>query len=243
MSGTYAFTVGSTATARPTLNITGLAVRNTDANGMRINANTARGDDVHALRQHRVHGGDDQVPEHLRDVAVPVFERLFVRCHRCGGALPTNNVTLTGNGTADGETRACSARATCHANQTTNGYCNDSWTIDDDANNDGVGDRRRRATKRWCSSFAGRGTDTAGTVEGFPTAAFDWNTFAYYSTYVAFHDVSGTVDRVYVRTQAGAAKYSWTRRAASRSSGRRGGTRAGRRTTCTWRRRRGRSTG
>ncbi len=59
VSGTYAFTVGSTAGATPTLNITGLAVRNTDANGMRINANTARGDHVHALRQHRVHGGHD----------------------------------------------------------------------------------------------------------------------------------------------------------------------------------------
>ena len=33
--------------------------------------------------------------------------------------------------------------------------------------------------------------DTAGTIEGFPVAAFDWNTFAYYSTYVTFHDVSG----------------------------------------------------
>jgi hypothetical protein len=55
----------------------------------------------------------------------------------------------------------------------------------------------------------GAGTDTAGTVEGVPTAAFDWNTVAYYSTYVAFHDVSGTVDRVYVRTQTGGAEYSW----------------------------------
>ncbi len=99
--------------------------------------------------------------------------------------------------------------ATCHANQTTNGYCNDSWAIDDDANNDGVGDPTPRGNEAVVQYVRGAGTDTAGTVEGFPTAAFDWNTFAYYSTYVAFHDVSGTVDRVYVRTQTGAAEYSW----------------------------------
>ena len=37
-SGSYAFKVGSTSTARPTLDLTGLAVKNTDANGMWINA-------------------------------------------------------------------------------------------------------------------------------------------------------------------------------------------------------------
>ena len=102
----------------------------------------------------------------------------------------------------------CSARPTCHANQTTSGYCNDSWAIDDDANNDGVGDlpAGNDAVVQFVRSAS---TDTAGTVEGFPTAAFDWNTFTYYSTYVAFHDVSGTVDRVYVRSQTGAAEYSW----------------------------------
>ena len=38
-SGTYDFWVGSTNEATPTLNITGLAVKNTTANGMRINGN------------------------------------------------------------------------------------------------------------------------------------------------------------------------------------------------------------
>ena len=33
-AGSYAFQVGSTSTAAPTLNINGLAVQNTDANGM-----------------------------------------------------------------------------------------------------------------------------------------------------------------------------------------------------------------
>jgi hypothetical protein len=35
VSGTYGFSVGSTASARPTLNITGLTVQNTNASGMR----------------------------------------------------------------------------------------------------------------------------------------------------------------------------------------------------------------
>ena len=52
--------------------------------------------------------------------------------------------------------------------------------------------------------------DTDGTIEGFPIAAFDWNTFTYYASYVSYHNVGGTTtDRVYVRSATGAAKYSW----------------------------------
>ena len=36
----YSFQVGSASTAAPTLNINGLAVKNTDASGMQVNANT-----------------------------------------------------------------------------------------------------------------------------------------------------------------------------------------------------------
>ena len=43
--------------------------------------------------------------------------------------------------------------ATCHANQTTHGYCHDSWKSDDDTDSDGVGNLRR-GTTRWCSSCA-----------------------------------------------------------------------------------------
>ena len=42
-SSSYAFHVGSTATATPKLNINGLTVKNTDASGMLINANRAAG--------------------------------------------------------------------------------------------------------------------------------------------------------------------------------------------------------
>jgi hypothetical protein len=209
VSGTYAFTVGSTAGATPTLNITGLAVQNTDANGMRINANTAAVTTFTRFDNIAFTAG---TTTYLNIYATS----LYLASSGCtfgigdaAAALPTKNVTLTGNGTADGDTRAVFGGATCHANQTTNGYCNDSWAIDDDANNDGVGDPAPSGNEAVVQYVRGAGTDTAGTVEGFPTAAFDWNTFAYYSTYVAFHDVSGTVDRVYVRTQTGGAEYSW----------------------------------
>ena len=124
------------------------------------------------------------------------------------GTLPTNNVTLTGNGTADGDTRIVFGTATCAAAKTTAGYCQDSWTSDDDPDNNGVGNTpaTNGAVVQYVRAAA---TDTAGNIEGFPTAAFDWNTFAYYSTYVAYHDASGTADRIYVRDQAGTAKYQW----------------------------------
>jgi len=53
--------------------------------------------------------------------------------------------------------------------------------------------------------------DTAGQVTGFPTPAFDWNTFTWYASYVAYRNVNGagTADRVYVRGADGEALYSY----------------------------------
>ena len=53
-------------------------------------------------------------------------------------------------------------------------------------------------------------SDTDGTLVGFPTAAFDWSSFNYYSTYVAFHNASGGNDTIYVRDESGNPLYSWT---------------------------------
>jgi hypothetical protein len=117
-------------------------------------------------------------------------------------------VTLVGNGIADGDTRIVFGTATCAAAKTTAGYCQDAWTSDDDPDNNGVGNTP--ATNGSVVQYVRAATtDTVGNIEGFPSAAFDWNTFAYYSTYVAYHDASGTADRIYVRDQAGVAKYQW----------------------------------
>ena len=55
-------------------------------------------------------------------------------------------------------------------------------------------------------------TDLAGSVTGFPTPAFDWSSFTYYSTYVAMKNIDGSTDRIYVRNTNGSAKsatYYW----------------------------------
>jgi hypothetical protein len=61
---------------------------------------------------------------------------------------------------------------------------------------------------QWSSASV---ADTAGAAEGAPTAAFDWNTFAYYGVYVQYKNVSGagTADRLWSRNSDGSARYSF----------------------------------
>jgi hypothetical protein len=51
--------------------------------------------------------------------------------------------------------------------------------------------------------------DTTGVAEGFPTAAFNWSTFAYFNTYAAFHNAAGGQDRIVARSLDGGTKYFW----------------------------------
>jgi hypothetical protein len=55
-------------------------------------------------------------------------------------------------------------------------------------------------------------TDTAGISVGFPTAAFDWNTFSYYGVYVAYKQTAGvgTSSVLWNRNSDGSAAYSYT---------------------------------
>ena len=220
----YAFAVGSFASSRPVLNITGLAIRDTDANGLLHQCRSRRDHDVHPLRQHHLPAWDGKVPRPSRRSSL--YLAPADACSVSGTAPARSRRTTsssTGNGTSDGETRVIFGSATCHANKTTSGRCQDSWALDDDPDNDGVGDSpaSNGAVVQYVHSAD---NDTAGTVEGFPTAAFDWNTFTYYSTYVAFHDASGTADRIYVRRPSRPDGYHWdTPAATSTSSGRRAG--------------------
>jgi hypothetical protein len=54
-------------------------------------------------------------------------------------------------------------------------------------------------------------TDITGSAVAFPTAAFDWNTFAYYGVYASFKDTSGssTADILWHRNDDGSAAYSF----------------------------------
>ena len=214
VSGTYGFSVGSTASARPTLNITGLTVQNTNASGMRVNVDPnaittfTRFDNLVFLAGTTTYLNIQAKALYLTSSG----SRFGITTGGVSdGTLPTNNVTLVGNGIADGDTRIVFGTATCAAAKTTAGYCQDAWTSDDDPDNNGVGNTP--ATNGSVVQYVRAATtDTVGNIEGFPSAAFDWNTFAYYSTYVAYHDASGTADRIYVRDQAGIAKYQWDTR-------------------------------
>jgi hypothetical protein len=214
-SGTYSFKVGSSATARPTLNITGLTVRNTDDNGMWIN--TVSGSSTTFTHFDGIafnNGGTGAASQYLQVSASSLYLTANALSFGAGetGTLPTVAVKLTGNGTADTfDTRMVLAAATCATAKTdaTTTLCVTSWKSDDDADGDGAGNTAGPNGGAVVQFARSAPNDTAGSIEGFPVAAFDWNTFAYYGTYVTFHDASGTVDRVYVRSQTGAARYSW----------------------------------
>ncbi|MFL5304581.1 MAG: beta strand repeat-containing protein [Polyangia bacterium] len=203
VSGTYTFRVGSSASATPTVNVSGLAVQDA-AGGMQIGFNTSSSPTVTKLDNVAFSGGSGS------QLLLISAKTLFLSSSGCGfdagvTATTTNSVKVAGNGTADGETRVVFGSATCASGTT----CQASKS-DDDLNNDGIGDNP--GTNGAVAQFVRAAQDdTAGSIVGFPTAAFDWNTFSYYSTYAAFHNASGgTTDAIYVRDELGNALYSWT---------------------------------
>ena len=201
----YAFKVGSTAAAAPNLNINGLTVQNTDSNGMWINANTGA---VTTFTQFDKVAFSSGTGTQLLQI---YGSTLYLASNGCTfDGSTTYAVKLTGNGTGSGAgPRALFGNATCATNDSTSGLCATSEKSDDDANNDGVADHP--STNGAVVQFIrGAQSDTDGAVVGFPTAAFDWSTFTYYSTYVAFHDASSGSDVIYVRDEAGNPLYSWT---------------------------------
>jgi len=204
----YSFKVGSTSTATPTLDVTGLAVKNTDTNGMYVNAVAGSTTTFSRFDNLAFSSGTGA---RLLQIYAPSLYLVSNGCSFDAGAssgTTTSNVTLRGDGSAT-ETRAVFGGATClNGSSPTYALC-EANDDDDDANNDGVGDNpaTNGAVVQWSHASM---ADTSGTLEGFPAAAFDWNTFTYYSTYVLFHDVGGgTADRIYVRNTNGTALYSW----------------------------------
>ncbi|HEY4183700.1 MAG TPA: LamG-like jellyroll fold domain-containing protein [Polyangia bacterium] len=200
----YAFKVGSTATATPTLNVTGLAVKNTDTNGMYINAVAGATTTFTRFDNIAFSAGTGT---QLLQIYAPTLYLVSNGCTFDGGATAsaTYNFTLTGDGNAT-ETRAVFGGASCASDKAS---C-EAYDNDDDANTDGVGDHGAASSSAVIQWVHAALADTTGTIEGFPTAAFDWNTFSYYSTYVTYHDVDALgTDRIYVRDTNGNAKYSW----------------------------------
>ena len=201
VSGAYTFKIGSTATATPTLNLTSLAVKNTDANGMWINPNTSATTTFTRFDNIAFSNGTGA---QLLQIYAPTLYLASNGCTFDGSA--TYAVKMVGSG---GQTRAVFGGATCATNA--GGICATSEKSDDDANNDGIADSPGNGVNFGAVvQFVRSAAYAGGTFQGFPTAAFDWNSFSYYATYAVFRNDAGTADTVFVQDETGTQKYSWT---------------------------------
>ena len=214
-AGAYEFDVGSSSTATPTLDISGLAVQNTNKYGMQINSSglgvaTGASTAFSQFDNIAFSKGTDTVAGTLLDIHADTLFLSSSGCSFDAGTAKTTNVAVTVVGTSssgDGA-RALFGGTTCAASWTdATGHCGTSAKSDNDSNNDGVASTAGGAVVQFVPSVE---DDTAGTIVGFPTAAFSWLDYTYYSTYVAFHDASGGSDVIYVRDASGAPLYSWT---------------------------------
>ena len=209
VSGNYTFTVGSSATATPVLNINGLAVKNTGVDGMYIN--TVAGSDTTFTQFDNIafsSGSTSASSTYIRIYDTSLSLISSGNTFTFATAKPDYAVKVAGNGTGDGETRAIFGGTLCGS-----ALCTTSNKLDDDSDNDGVGDTSNGTGDEGVAQFLRAApNDLAGTIQGFPTAAFNWNDFSYWRTYVAYNNASGAVDRVYVRNSDGSAagaSYYW----------------------------------
>jgi hypothetical protein len=90
----------------------------------------------------------------------------------------------------------------------------ESFDSDADTNEDDVADIASGTTPfgsvvEWLGA---RPVDTVGTAVGYPTPAFDWNTFSFYGIYVAYKDTTGsmTSDVLWMRNNDASAAYSFS---------------------------------
>ena len=221
---TYSFQVGTFTGSTPILDITGLIVRFTEAAGMQIDnlAGTATGatttirhfDNI-TFRQ-APSGGAQYLEVYAKALNLSSGGCIFGQ--NGDNNFPSVALRLIGNGTGDGETRAVFGGTTCQSssgNWTGGGsdrICVAAAKSDDDSDGNGIADSATASSNGAIVQFVRAAEDdTAGSVIGFPTAAFNWNTFTYYATYVAFHNAaSGSSDVVYVRDELGNPLYSWT---------------------------------
>jgi hypothetical protein len=214
VAGRYTFSIGNTPTATPTLNITGLQVKDTGSNGMFIGTDYSsvttitRFDNIAFTNGSGTGAGNYNLRIHANTLNL-----VSNGCTFDSGVAKTvaNNVFLEGNGTADGtETRAIFGGSTCATASTCESYDGDDDNLPSTGSGpDGVGETAGNlAVVQW---IAAAYADTTGSIEGFPTTAFDWSNFSYYSTYVAYHDTDANgTDTIYVRNASGLPVSAWT---------------------------------
>jgi hypothetical protein len=215
-SGTYTFTVGSSATATPVLNINGLAVKNTGVNGMNIDSVT--GSATTFTRFDGLAFSSSSTTNDAIQLQIKA-NTLYLASNGCtfdmtgmtssGGANHYTNVKLTGDGTGTGETRAVFGSTTCKDTSGASATC-ESYDVDDDADTDGVGDTVATLGAVVQFTYGAFSDMGSGSIAGFPTAAFDWSNFSWWKTYVAYNNISSGVHRLFARNQDGTdAGYYW----------------------------------
>lgn len=126
-------------------------------------------------------------------------------------ATAAHNVTLYGTSGSPAGARAIFESQGAAINGSGAGPSLDQ---DGDTNGDNIGDNPTASpyygsVVEWVSASA---TDTSGSNVGFPTAAFDWNTFTWYGVYAAYKDTTGaaTADVLWKRNDDGSAAYSYS---------------------------------
>jgi fibronectin-binding autotransporter adhesin len=213
-AASYTFKVGSTSSVTPIVNVSALAVKNTSG-GMQIGATTSSTTTFTKFDNVAFSGGTGA--QYLLLNAKTVFLSSSGCTFDSGIATgaTTKAVTAVGDGTGNGETRAVFGGTKCATNwalSASDTVCVAAAKSDDDSDGNGIADSGTSATNGAIVQFTRAAQDdTAGSIIGFPTAAFNWSTFTYYSTYAAFHNASaGTSDVVYVRDESGNPLYSWT---------------------------------
>jgi hypothetical protein len=125
----------------------------------------------------------------------------------------TFDTTATHNVELDGTGANASPRAIFEQNASlTGGLEGDAHDLDSDSNNDGVGENLSTgpyygSVIEWVEASP---ADTSGVAAGYPTPAFDWNTFTFYGIYAAYSNATGSQDVLWQRKSDGSANYSYS---------------------------------
>lgn len=196
VSGTYALTVNDNPSSPyAVLNIDGLTVQNMDTNGFHIGKATST--TFTKFQNINFKNGTGARLLYINGDSLALSAPGCTFDIGAGARTTTNNVVVAGTGSR----YLFEDRGTA-----TSGIgAGEAYDSDNDSTADGLADAGGSVVQ-WVWSSK---TDLAGSIVGFPTAAFDWSNFSYYATYVAMSNIDGTTDRIYVRTANGDASYYW----------------------------------
>jgi hypothetical protein len=209
ISGRVSFQVGSAA-GTPVLNIDGLAIQNTGTNGLYIDQVSSSSTTFTSFKN----------IDFLGTTSGSSLLRIDASSlNIVGDALTFDASNITNNVNVrlvdrDATPSGSDVRAFFGATCTISSAASDceAYDWDADTGNDNKADDTGNGGAVAFWGLRGH-TDLAGTIEGFPSASFDWSTFAHWRTYAVYNNASGAVDRLYARDDDtytdGRAGYYW----------------------------------